>query len=136
LLEAKEFTMRLKEVREIVRIEKSLVNLSEFFASLDLFIMPSRSEGLGSAALQAMAHGLSLVATRVGGLPEIVEDGATGWLVEPGSAEDLAEGIAKAFSDATRRRAFGLRARERAQLFTSVIMVERTEAFYRRLLEH
>ena len=55
-----------------------------FFAALDLFIMPSRSEAWGMAALEAMAHGVPVIASDVGGLPEIVEPGNGGWLVPPG----------------------------------------------------
>lgn len=124
---------KLKEARDAVRLENFVENPAEFFAALDLFIMPSRSEGLGSSVLLAMAYGLPVVATRVGGLPEVVEEGVTGWLVEPGSARHLAQGIAEAYSDGARRREFGARARERVQKFSSAIMVERTESFYQRL---
>jgi glycosyltransferase involved in cell wall biosynthesis len=56
-------------------------NLADFFPALDLFVMPSKAEGLGSSALWAMAYGLPVVATRVGGLPEIVVENETGWLI-------------------------------------------------------
>jgi len=105
-------------------------NLTPFFAAIDLLIMPSRAEGLGSAALLAMAHGRAVVATRVGGLPEVVEDGRCGWLVAPGSAQALADAIAAAASDPDRLARFGLAARERARGFSTAIMVDRTEALY------
>lgn len=108
-------------------------NLFEFFSALDLYIMPSRSEGLGSSALLAMAHGLPVVATRVGGLPEIVEEGITGWLVPPESGKALADAIADAASDPARLEEMGNNARENAKRFSADIMVERTEALYRRL---
>ena len=60
-----------------------LDDLNEFYAALDLFIMPSRSEGWGLTALRAMANGLAVIATDVGGLRELVEQGKTGWLVPP-----------------------------------------------------
>ena len=110
-------------------------NLAGFFAGLDIYAMPSRAEGLGSAALLAMAHGVPVVATRVGGVPEVVEDGRTGWLVPPDSAPALAEAVVAAASDRARLRAFGLQARERARQYASDIMVERTAALYYRLLE-
>ncbi len=108
--------------------------LSEFFAGLDLYIMPSRAEGLGSSALLAMAYGVPVVASRVGGLPEIIEDGVTGWLIPPGSPEALAQAIAHAAADLTRLRDMGAKARERARAFSSTIMVERTEALYEKVL--
>jgi glycosyltransferase involved in cell wall biosynthesis len=112
----------------------SMEDLTPFFASLDLYAMPSRSEGLGSSALLAMAHGLPVVATRVGGLPEIVEDGANGWLVDPESPAALAQALVRAASDPGRLRSFGLAGRERARAFSSDTMVNRTEALYHRLV--
>jgi glycosyltransferase involved in cell wall biosynthesis len=109
-------------------------NLDEFFPALDLFLMPSRAEGLGSAALHAMAHGLPVIASRVGGLPEIVVEGETGWLVPADSPGALAEAILSAQADRERLRQFGMKARERARQFSTDIMLDRTEALYRRLL--
>jgi L-malate glycosyltransferase len=109
-------------------------DLSKLFAALDLYIMPSRAEGLGSSALAAMAHGVPVVASRVGGLPEIVEEGETGWLVPPGSPQALADAIAHAASDRARLREMGAKARQRAERFSSKLMVDRTEALYDRLV--
>lgn len=117
-----------------VRILGNLEELTGFFAALDFFIMPSRAEGLGSAALLAMAHGKAVIASRVGGLPEVVEEGRTGWLVTPGSAEALAEAIFVAASDRERLSAYGEAGRKRARQFSSAIMVARTEEVYSHLL--
>ncbi len=124
----------IQAAQDSVRLLGYLESLSEFLAGLDLFIMPSRAEGLGSSALLAMAHGLPVVASRVGGLPEIVEEGKTGWLIPPDSPSDLAEAIVAAASDRARLRQFSANARERARQFSSDIMLERTEALYYRLL--
>jgi len=112
----------------------AIENLGEFFPALDLFVMPSRSEGLGSSALWAMAYGLPVLASNVGGLPEIVVEGETGWLVPPDSAAALAEAIHIAASDRARRSQLGQNARARARQFSADIMWERTEALYYRLL--
>lgn len=111
----------------------TLPHLAPLFAASDLFVMPSRSEGLGSAAIAAMAYGLPVVASRIGGLPEIVEDGENGWLVEPGSPPALAEAIRRAAQDRLRLRKAGERAREKARRFTSDIMTAHTMEFYRRV---
>ena len=108
-------------------------NLFEFFSGLDVYIMPSRAEGLGSSALLAMAHRLPVIATKVGGLPEIVEEGVTGWLVAPESPEALADSIAVAAGNATRLKELGNNARLRSKEFSADRMVERTEALYKRL---
>ena len=110
-------------------------DLTHFFAALDLFIMPSRSEGLGSAALQAMSYALPVIATRVGGLPEIVEEGRTGWLVRPESPRELADAIVNAASDPVRLRQYGLNGRERSSNFSVGIMVEKTVDLYAQLLD-
>jgi glycosyltransferase involved in cell wall biosynthesis len=109
-------------------------NLFDFFAGLNVYIMPSRSEGLGSAALMAMAHGLTVIATRVGGLPEIVEEGKTGWLVAPESPEALAQAIAAAAANPAQLKKLGNNARLRSKQFSADIMVDWTEALYRRLM--
>jgi glycosyltransferase involved in cell wall biosynthesis len=128
-----------EEVRAMqarVRLLGDVEDLADFFAALDLFLMPSRAEGLGSSALRAMAHGRAVVASRVGGLPEVVQEGKTGWLVPAESPHDLADAILAAASDRARLTEFGISARERARQFSSDIMVARTEALYRRLLAH
>jgi glycosyltransferase involved in cell wall biosynthesis len=77
------------------------------------FALPSRSEGFGLAALEAMAAGLPVVATRVGGLPELIRDGVDGCLVDP-SAEAIAAALGALLSDARRRREIGIAARRSA----------------------
>ncbi|MGO8817517.1 MAG: glycosyltransferase family 4 protein [Terriglobia bacterium] len=109
-------------------------DLADFFLGLDLFIMPSRAEGLGSSALWAMAYGLPVVATRVGGLAEIVVENETGWLIPPGSAQALADAIVMAARDRAKLEDFGRNGRQRAEGFSAAIMVERTENLYHHLI--
>jgi glycosyltransferase involved in cell wall biosynthesis len=129
-----EITQRCKALGDRVRLCGAIENLAEFFPALDLFVMPSKSEGLGSSALLAMSYGLPVVASRVGGLPEVVEEARTGWLVEPASPSALADAILTAASDRARLKQWGLNGRERARQFSVEIMVDRTEALYCRLL--
>jgi glycosyltransferase involved in cell wall biosynthesis len=109
-------------------------NLANFFPGLDLFIMPSKAEGLGSSVLWAMAYGLPVIATRVGGLPEIVVENETGWLIPPGSPQALADAIVAASRDRGKLGEFGRNGRKRAEAFSAAIMVSRTEALYQRLV--
>jgi glycosyltransferase involved in cell wall biosynthesis len=85
-----------------------------FMWGLDLFVNPSRAESFGVAALEAAASGIPVVASRVGGLPEVVADGQTGLLVAPEDPEGLASALADLVGDPERRRALGRAARERA----------------------
>jgi glycosyltransferase involved in cell wall biosynthesis len=114
----------------------AIEGLANFFPGLDLFIMPSRAEGLGSSALWAMSYGLPVVATRVGGLPEIVIENETGWLIPPNSAAALADAILLTSRDRAKLIEFGTRGRKRAEGFSAAIMVGRTEALYRSLAKH
>jgi len=101
---------------------------------LDLFVMSSVTEGLGTSLLDAMACARPIVATRTGGIPEVVEDGVTGVLVPPRDAAALARAMAALLTDAPRREqlaAAGLaRVRER---FTVERMVAETLEVYLRL---
>lgn len=106
-----------------------------FFEALDVFIMPSRSEAWGLAALEAMAGGVPVIASDIGGLAELLDDGNGGWLVRPGDAGALARAITYAAANPERLREQGQKARERARWFSIERMVEQTEAFYRRLVE-
>ncbi len=124
----------LRQAGDRVQLLAPFDDPAEFFPGLDLYLMPSRAEGLGSSALLAMGYGVPVVASRVGGLPEIVEEGRTGWLVPSGSPRDLADAIWAAASDRNRLRQYGNAAREFSFRLTSEVMVSRTEAFYRRLV--
>ena len=111
-----------------------LEDLSDFYAALDVFIMPSRSEGWGLAALRAMANGLAVIASDVDGLGDLVEDRKTGWLVPPDSPAAFASAIEVAAADPALRCEYGSSGRERAAQFSVERTVEQTEQFYARLL--
>ncbi|MGH9518215.1 MAG: glycosyltransferase family 4 protein [Terriglobales bacterium] len=109
---------------------------AEWVAAAEVLLMPSREEGLGSAGLLAMGLGVPVVATRVGGIPELIEDGVTGLLVDAGDVHALAHACAQLLGDgvlAQRLAAGGAqRARER---YDSTRLAETTMQAYRRLLE-
>jgi glycosyltransferase involved in cell wall biosynthesis len=125
---------RLQAAADHVRVLEFVENPSQFLAGLDLFIMPSRAEGLPASVLLAMANGLGVVASNVGGLPEIVTHAQTGWLVPLDSPEALAAAILEAASDRAKLREFGASGRARARQFSTEQMIARTEAFYTRLV--
>ncbi len=108
---------------------------AEFLANVDLFAMPSLYEGLGVAALEAMAAGKAVIATRVGGLSESVIDGVTGILIPPRDPKALAEAIAKLVRTPDLAVAMGKQGRERVlQYFTLERMATQNESFYYEIL--
>lgn len=105
-----------------------------WFSAADLVVLPSRSEGLPTAACEAAASGRPLVATAVGGTPEIVADGETGLLVPSEDPAALAAAIGALMDDPTRRAALGAAARMRAEeRFTWQANARAMDAIYREL---
>ena len=99
-------------------------------------VVPSRGEGFGMVALEAAERGRAVIASAVGGLPEILEDGVTGVLVPPDDVERLAAAIVGLARGGDRVAAYGAAARERAlREFTLDRCADRTEALYRAVLE-
>lgn len=101
----------------------------EILAAADVFVLPSHWEGLPLSLLEAMAAGAAPVATRVGDVPEVLDQGAAGILVDPHRPDELAEALARLFDDPGERARLGAAARARA-----VATYDRT-AMGRRLLE-
>jgi colanic acid/amylovoran biosynthesis glycosyltransferase len=93
-----EALVRLRGLSSRVRFVGAarLNDTRERIAGATAVVVPSLSEGLSFPALEAFAHGLPVVATAVAGLPELVEDGVNGWLVEPGSVNALADALREA----------------------------------------
>lgn len=111
-------------------------DLRALLPTWDVFLHPSLEEGFPVAVLEAMASGIPVVASAVGGVPELVEDGRTGWLVPPGDAGALGERLGQLLSDGSARRAMGAAARQRVRHnFTVDRMVDEIAAIYADLLE-
>lgn len=106
--------------------------VADVLAAADLFVLPSRHEGLGVAILEAMAMGLPVVATSVGGIPEAVVNGRTGLLIPPENPSALASAIGDLLGQPDRARELGARGRDRIlEQFT----MERMAAEYQSLYE-
>ena len=104
------------------------------YAGLDVAVQATRREGFGLAALEAMAAGLPLVASRVGALPEIVQPEETGLLVEAGSVSALAAALERLAADPALRVALGARAHRAAQAYTVERMARAVGAVYREVV--
>jgi glycosyltransferase involved in cell wall biosynthesis len=98
-----------------VRLAGERRNVPELLAESDIFALASSSEGMPVSVLEAMAAGLPVVASRVGGVPEQVVDGETGLLVDPGDPQDFAEALAMLVGDGELRRRLGAAGRARAE---------------------
>lgn len=119
-----------------VRLLGRLAEPRELLWASDLFAMPSLNEGLGVAALEAMACGLPVVASAVGGLCEVVEEGVSGLLVAPGDPAELASALTALAGSAERRAAMGAAGRERVvERFSMRAMARGTAQVYATLLE-
>jgi glycosyltransferase involved in cell wall biosynthesis len=103
----------------------------ELLEMTDVFILPSKNEGHPFAVLEAMAAGLPIVATKVGCIPETVQDGLNGFLIEPGDVEKLAEKICILLTDDVLRLKMGQASRERFRReFTFEIFQHRMRAVF------
>jgi len=122
-------------ISEHVRFLGDRADVPDLLRGMDVFVLPSLWEGMPNAALEAMAVGLPVVATAVGGTPEVVVDGVTGLLIPPGDPDALAQSIAHLLCDPDLRYRMGQAGRERVVNHFSVgRMVEQTTRLYEHLL--
>jgi glycosyltransferase involved in cell wall biosynthesis len=110
-------------------------DLRPLLEQASLFVLSSRYEACPNVVLEAMAMGLPVVATRVGGLPELVIPGETGWLTPPGNVPALAGAISQLLADPETLQAFGRAGRQRVERYFSLdAMVRRHEVVFANLL--
>ena len=123
-------------LKENVRFYSVVNETADMLVLFDIFVMPSRQEGLGLAVMEAQACGLPVVASNVGGLPSLIEDGRTGLLVPTENSNLLAEAILILLRHAPKAREMGQRAGEFIRKeCSSEKMVEQTIQLYRRVSE-
>jgi L-malate glycosyltransferase len=111
-------------------------DIPAILASADVFVLPSRSEALPNSVIEAMASGLPVVASNVGGIPELVEDGKTGRLVPAGDSQALASAIVGLLEHPEQAAEFGMAGRRRITALCSFDrMVDQFETLYLREIE-
>ncbi|HJU56087.1 MAG TPA: N-acetyl-alpha-D-glucosaminyl L-malate synthase BshA [Pyrinomonadaceae bacterium] len=109
--------------------------ISDYLSVADVLLLPSEQESFGLAALEAMACEVPVVASRVGGLPEVVTDGETGFLSEVGDVDEMSERAARLAMDEELRREMGRRARESAvSRYSTDLVIPQYIKFYERVL--
>lgn len=110
-------------------------DVGELLQAADLFVLPSHSEGTPLSVMEAMAASCAVVATDVGGIPEIVEDGKTGYLVPAHDAGAIAQAVTQLVATPAHRRALGEAGRQRVEThFTQERMLTELTSLYRSLL--
>jgi glycosyltransferase involved in cell wall biosynthesis len=117
-----------------VRFEPWREDARAVMRQCDMVLAPSRVEGLGTAVLEAQAEGVPVVAAAVGGLPELVVDGDTGWLVPPDDEQALARAMAQVLEDRAGARERAGRARAAVRAFGIDRTVDATLEVYREVL--
>jgi glycosyltransferase involved in cell wall biosynthesis len=117
-----------------VSLEGQVDNVGDYLAAFDVFVFPSNHEGLGSILLDALYFGLPIVASRVGGIPDIVEEGVNGHLVSPGDVDGLREALAGLSAAPELVDRISRANREKSAGYSADVMADRYEAVYRSVL--
>ncbi len=132
---AAEWMVRRKGIQERVFFLGKQDRVHEKLAISDLMLLPSQLESFGLAALEAMASEVPAIATRVGGVPEVIEHERTGYLAEVGDVDTMARWAVELLSDEKKLTEMGKRARVAAQSrFCSTRIIPQYEQFYERVL--
>jgi glycosyltransferase involved in cell wall biosynthesis len=110
-------------------------DVGPFFAAFDAFVLPSANEGTPVTAIESLASGCPVVATRVGGVPDVVEDGIDGFLVEPGDLGAIADRLARLADDPELRARMGVAGREHVlPRYAVERLIDDVDGLYRTLL--
>jgi glycosyltransferase involved in cell wall biosynthesis len=126
--------VRRLDLGDRVIVREKVSDIEDYLQVSDIGLYTSETESFCLSILEAMWFGCPSISTRVGGIPEVVEDGRSGLLVPPGDVDALAGALEALIHDEPRRRALGRAAEARArERFSADIVVPRYEALYRRL---
>jgi len=128
-------SLGLAEKCQLVGVYRTLKERSQFMHGIDVFVLPSLTEGTPNAIVEAMSHGKPIIATAVGGVPDMV-DSETGILVAPEDVKALAAAMSRLAADPELRRRMGLAARKKyEQLFAPRVVLPLLVDFYQRVVD-
>jgi len=120
-------------IKDNVLLIPEAKNTQEMLSAMDVFVMPSLQEGLGLSLMEAMAQGLAVVGSSVGGIKSLIRDNENGLLIEPADTGGLSQAIIKLFKDPQMRANLGRNARKYiCENFSKEKMAEDTERFYKK----
>lgn len=131
-----EWLARKKGIQERIHFLGKQPNVSDLLPLADLMLMPSELESFGLAALEAMACRVPTIATAVGGVPELIQDGVNGRLFPVGAVDEMAQSAIELLSDDRKHETMAATARQTAQQrFCASRIIPQYESFYERVLE-
>jgi glycosyltransferase involved in cell wall biosynthesis len=127
-------TVRRLNLQDRVIVSEKVVDIEDYLQAADLALVTSDTESFCLNILEAMCFGCPSVATRVGGIPEVIEDNVTGLLVAPGDPQGLARSVELLIQDPMLREHLGEAARQRAlKHFSAEVIIPQYEALYHRV---
>lgn len=133
---------KLEKLSEKLKISQNVIftgirhDVPEILAIMDVFVLPSIFEGFGIVLLEAMAMERAVVASKVGGIPEIVDDGLTGILIKPANPPEIANSVITLLKNPEKAKQIGETGRKRVkETFSADSMVKRVETLYGELCE-
>ncbi|HKV45507.1 MAG TPA: glycosyltransferase family 4 protein [bacterium] len=130
----------LERHARVLGVERSVVfpgvrrDVDEIMPLFDVVVLPSLNEGMGKAAIEAMAAGRLVIGSRVSGLQDVIVDGQTGFLVPPAEPEELAATVIRCLTDMPLTRAMGIRGQRLVDRYSIEVMIEKIERLYARWL--
>jgi glycosyltransferase involved in cell wall biosynthesis len=123
------------DLEDYITFTGEVSNVYGYLRQLDIIALASDYEGMPNAIMEAMVVGKCTVATRVGGVPELIRDGETGFIVEPADVEAMTSRLIQLVESPELREAFGLRAKEHIKDFSIENMVTKYQTLYQELLD-
>jgi len=113
-----------------------VTDMNSVYSQIDILLHTSKSEALGTSILEAMKHRIPIVATKIGGIPEIIDNGQNGFLCKVGDHQDMALKIEMLAKDVGLRQEFVQNAQQKLLLFDKSVMINKTIELYKQVLDH